>query len=208
VDEDVTEPREELALESRFVVVFDICSSSNILEELIVRQNLAPMRNLLIDLKKFLQKRAEKVGFETYKFIGDGWIVLFPLSTTGSTLVTFLEDLSRYFRRRLRSAVIPHLERSPSIVGLTFGVDAGPLIRLQMMGKIEYIGRPINIASRLQGAIKDKDDNPAYKVLFSKPAFNQLKLDADFRDIRAATRTLRNIRSGEKYPCVKMVLEV
>lgn len=204
----MTEPREELRIENKIVVVFDICSSSNILEELIVRQDLRPMRNLLIELKKFLQAKAELLGFEAYKFIGDGWIILFSPDTRGEDLVNFLEELSRLFAKRLKLKVIPHLEHSPSILGLTFGVDIGPLVRLTMMGKREYVGRPINIASRLQGAIKDKDNNPAYKVLFSRPAFNQLHLARDFRKTRRASRTLRNIRNGERYPCVKMWLKV
>lgn len=199
---------DELTLEDKIVVVFDICSSSTILEELIVRQDLLPMRNLLITLKKFLKHQSEVLGFETYKFIGDGWIILFPPHISGITLVNFLEELSRFFMMKLKTGVIPNLEHSPPILGLTFGVDTGSLVRFTMMTKREYVGRPLNIASRLQSAIKDKDDNPANKVLFSKPSFNQLGIDRSFRKTRPVTRTLRNIRHGKRYACVKMWLKV
>lgn len=204
----MTEPHEELRIRQKIVVVFDICSSSNILEELIVRQDLRPMRDVLIELKKFLQEKSERLKFNVYKFIGDGWIILFPPDTSGIDLINFLEELSRFFAKKLERMVIPHLEQSPPILGLTFGVDSGPLVQLTMMGKREYVGRPINIASRLQSAIKDKDDNPAYKVLFSKPAFNQLRLARDYRKTRPATRTLRNIRNGERYACMKVRLKI
>jgi len=204
----MTQPDDELQIEEKVVVVFDICSSSNILEELIVRQNLRPMRDLLIEVKQFLKKKAPLLAFDPYKFTGDGWIILVPRGVSGSDLVHFLEELSRFFSKKLKHIVIPHLEHAPSILGLTFGVDVGPLVRMRMMGKPEYVGRPINIATRLQSAIKDKDDNPAYKVLFSKPAFNQLRLTTDFRKTRPATRTLRNIRNGRRYACMKVWLKI
>jgi class 3 adenylate cyclase len=40
-------------------------------------------------------------------------------------------------------------------MGLTFGMDHGDVIRLVMNGKPEYIGRALNIASRLQGKVKE-----------------------------------------------------
>jgi class 3 adenylate cyclase len=203
----MTQPDDELQIEQKVVVVFDICSSSNILEDLIVRQDLRPMRDLLIEVKQFLRKKAAVLAFDPYKFIGDGWIILFPTNVSGRDLVHFLEELSSFFSRKLKRIVIPHLEHVPSILGLTFGVDVGPLVRMRMMGKPEYLGRPINVATRLQSGIKDKDDNPAYKVLFSKPAFNRLRLTTDFRKTMPATRKLRNIRNSRRFACMKVWLK-
>jgi hypothetical protein len=203
----VTEPRDDIQKEEKIVVSFDICSSSNILEELIVREDLRPLLDLLIGVKKFLKEKAALLPFDPYKFVGDGWIILLPTDVSGRDLIVFLEELSHFFSKKLKRNVLPHLENVPPILGLTFGVDIGPLVRLTMMGKREYVGRPINIATRLQNAIKDKDDNPAYKVLFSKPAFNQLGLAPDFRKTRPATRTLRNIRNGQRYACMKVWLK-
>jgi hypothetical protein len=55
----------------RLVVVFDISSSTSILEELKQCDRLAIWRNLLIELKDFLD--ALGLDLEIYKFMGDGW---------------------------------------------------------------------------------------------------------------------------------------
>jgi len=58
-------------------VFFDICSSTTILEDLLRTDNQVRWRNLLILLKKFLSAEAKTQPFLLYKFIGDGWILLF-----------------------------------------------------------------------------------------------------------------------------------
>lgn len=205
---EVTEPVEGLTQEQKLVVVFDICSSSKILEDLKLSDNLAALRNLLISIKKFLTDESAHRTFEVYKFIGDGWILLFAKTASGEELITFLEDLSRFFKRELARTILPRLQAAPTILGLTFGIDSGTLVRMLMMGNIEYIGRPLNIASRLQSSIKQRDRHPAYKVLFSKPSFKALGISADLRECKEVRRTLSNIQSGENYACVKMRLRV
>jgi len=93
-------------------------------------------------------------------------------------------------------------------MGLTFGIDRGDLIQIRMLGQHEYIGRALNIASRLQNAIKEKDKHPEYKVLLSKSAFNALQIENGHWHTKAVTRTLRNIQGGHKYACVKLTLQV
>jgi hypothetical protein len=53
----------------RVVVVFDICSSTMILEDLLRTENQRRWRNLLIGLKKELVCQAKRVPFELYKFV-------------------------------------------------------------------------------------------------------------------------------------------
>jgi class 3 adenylate cyclase len=202
----VTQIIKRMSIKHRIVVFFDICSSSNILEDLILSGNLKLMRNLILSLRNFLKNESAEKGFEVYKFIGDGWVLLFPHFLSGEALVSFLEKLCRLFKYKINKHVVPHLQSPPSVMGLTFGVDQGELVRITMMGNYEYIGRPLNIASRLQGSIKQKDDKPSYKILFSKPCFQALDFPKGFRKCKPATRQLRNIQGGEKYACVKMRL--
>ena len=203
-----TPNKNELTREKRTVVFFDICSSSNMLEDLILSENLRSMRDLILTIRGFIKKEAAVQGFEVYKFIGDGWILLFPPEWTGESLVILLEELCRRFEKHWTRYVKPRLQTRPAVVGLTFGVDRGELVKFRMMGQPEYIGRALNVASRLQGAVKQKDDNPAYKVLFSNPSFKALRLSHDFRPSRTVTCTLRNIQGGATYSCVKMTLKV
>lgn len=204
----MTRELEGLDIKERYAVFFDICSSSTLLEDPILTNHVGAMRNLLIHLKKFLLGESETYGYEVYKFIGDGWILLFPDDTDGKGLIKFLETLSRTFQHRLYHSIVPKLESTPTILGLTFGIDKGPLVKLIMLQHTEYIGRALNVASRLQSAIKDKGSAPQYKILLSKHAFESLRLPAGFRRTEAVSRSLRNIRGGRNYECVKLKLRV
>jgi class 3 adenylate cyclase len=191
--------------ENKIIVTFDICSSSNIIEDLHLTNNLRKYISLLISLKRFLRDNALTVGYEVYKFTGDGWIILFPDIVTGNCIMDFLNKLSVHFQKEIKRVTVL-LERKPEITGITFGVDMGLLSKIIMLGKREYIGRAINIACRLQTAIKDKDSCPQYKVLMSKHAFERMKLGRDKYKPRTVTRNLRNIRDGKKYGCIKLDL--
>jgi class 3 adenylate cyclase len=204
----MTHRSEDLSLEEKVVVFFDICSSSAILEDLLATDNLKIFRNLLLSVRNFLKRRASQDGFVLYKFIGDGWVLLLPPNVSGSALVNFLTRLSHIFSKTLRHRVIPALQKTPKVIGLTFGVDKGKLVKMTMNEQTEYIGRALNVASRLQGAIKDKDKNPAFKVLISKHAYNSLQIDPEMYEVQTVTRRLRNILNDEKMDLVKLTLPV
>jgi hypothetical protein len=67
-------PTDPIAEVQRHVVVFDICSSTIILEDLKQTDNLREWRNLLMRMQAHLF--SPERNFETYKFLGDGWIIL------------------------------------------------------------------------------------------------------------------------------------
>lgn len=199
----MTRESEELALVRKLVVVFDICSSTSILEDLKQTDNLAAWRNLLICLKEFLLEQSDKLKLEPYKFIGDGWIILLPPESSKTDVTGFLRELSIMFDHSFDSDVNGFLQRKPNPLGLTFGMDAGELIRLEMDGRIEYLGRAINVASRLQGAVKELNGNPGYQALFSKNSFNSLGPLNPKITIESVKVSLRNISNGDRYECLK-----
>lgn len=192
------------------VVVFDICSSTTILENLLYNEQQTKWRNLIIGLKTFLSNQAEKVGFEIYKFVGDGWILMFPENFHGLDLIDFLFELCERYSK-LFKRVEHFLSCDIQKTGLTIGVDKGTVIYLVMNGKREYIGKPINIAARLQGAIKDKDENPENKVLISRSVFSdfstteQEKIEK-FYETTDEKRNLRNVSNGANFRCIKVNL--
>jgi len=192
------------------VVVFDICSSTAILEDLMLNEKLKRWRNLLIGIKNFLRTESADVGFEIYKFLGDGWILLFPVDVNGDALIQFLANLNNKFRNLYRKVDAVLTTRVPT-VGLTFGIDKGTLMYLIMNKKREYIGRPLNIAVRLQGSLKDNDDNPQYKGLISRTVYDEFNKDTKRRLVRThkvvkVKRKLRNIARGDNYRCMKLRL--
>jgi hypothetical protein len=188
------------------VVAFDMCSSSNIIEELTLNGDVERLKDFLGKLKEYLAKEQKKVPFEPYKFTGDGWILLFPADTDGIALSIFLMDLCQFYAKVYRKILKPYLANLPPVAGLTFGIDKGPIEHLIMYGQSEYVGRTINIACRLQGAVKDKGGTPAYKALVSNAVHAEYFKKAAFPKVFRARRVLRNINRGDTYHCRKIEL--
>ena len=188
------------------VVAFDICSSSDILEELTLRGDLLRFQRFLTSLKRYLMKGQKKILFDVYKFTGDGWILLFPADTDGSALPTFLRNLCSFFKKEFRREVLKYLDTPPKITGLTFGVEKGLLGAMKMYSRREYIGRAINIACRLQSVVGAKGGSPAYKALVSNAVFSDYFSPASNYKVFRARRTLRNIRGGAEFRCRKIEL--
>jgi hypothetical protein len=187
------------------VVVFDMCSSSDVLEELTLRGDLRRYDELLTSIKAYLANAQGKVLFDPYKFTGDGWILLFPASAIGELVFEFLQNLCRFFKKEFNDRVLRHLERPLPMTGLTFGIEKGPLRAIIMSGQREYIGRSLNIACRLQASIRDKDDSPAYKALVSNAAYiTYFSAAARGVTVYKVRRKLRNIRGGAYIYCKKI----
>jgi class 3 adenylate cyclase len=142
------------------------------------------------------------LGFEIYKFIGDGWILLFPTDITKIQLTDFLTRLSAEYDSSFDFVMADLLQPNSKPRGLTFGMDEGELIRIEMNDQIEYLGRPINVASRLQGATKDLPGRPEYKALLSKNFSKLLGTPPDI-GLTSVRVNLRNISGGDQYECLQ-----
>ncbi len=189
----MTREEDEITRVRKLVVVFDICSSTTILHDLKSTDNLAEWRNLLIGMKNGLLHEGGKLEMELYKFIGDGWVLLFPEDVNRDTLCTFLSVISMAFDAQFERSVSPLLQSRLSPCGLMFGIDSGELIRLEMNDQFEYIGRAINVAARLQSATKELPHGPSYKALFSKNSLNSLQSPRPSKKFKQAEVNLRNI---------------
>lgn len=186
------------------VVAFDMCSSSKLIEDLTRTKSLVAYDRLLKNLHLWLSSNATKSNYVVYKFTGDGWILLFPVSKIdGASLMRFLVRLSKQHSSLHKKLIDSHLESIPSSIGLTFGVEMGTLRRVRFGNEIEFVGRALNVACRLQGAVQHKGPEPDYRCLFSRKVFNTYleKIeDFQFFDVE---RSLRNISGGERYRCVR-----
>jgi hypothetical protein len=101
--------------------------------------------------------------------------------------------------------ITANLSRAPKIKGLTFGADLGELSRISMYGNNEFVGSALNVACRLQAAIKDA---PPGKQILGHPYHNQVLLSFDLArrwnphnipgkvKVDQVRRTLRNIASA------------
>ena len=192
----------------KYVLIFDFCSSTSIMDDLILSERQERWPKLLTDIKNFLEEESVAHGFEVYKFIGDGWILLFNNDFPPKELFSFLNRLCNKYNDIYKRYIRPILSTTINNVGITFGLEKGGLIPIGMCKQSEYIGRPLNIAARLQNAIKDKDSRPQGKVLMSKKVYDEVRRGGISRNYKvySVTRKLRNISGGERYPAIKLIL--
>lgn len=197
---------------TRIVVAFDLCSSSQIMEDLLLNKKFPKYEAFLTCIKRWLidqTKQPLNKGCELYKFTGDGWLLLFPAKTTGEALLKFMRGLCEMVSAELARHIIPNLSSVPSVLGATIGVEKGNLVKMTMNMHEEYVGRAINIACRLQNAVKEKEPSPAYKALVSAQFYNEsiIQLSGLYK-AESVTCSLRNILSGSGFACKKIDLTV
>jgi class 3 adenylate cyclase len=202
----MTRETDETEITNRIVATMDICSSSRIIEDLLKTDNIKVWRDLLIEMKRYLMTKSPKYGAKIYKFIGDGWIILFVKPYSGKKVLTFLSGLYQQFEKYYNEKVFPMLDTPPEIRGLTFGLDEGKLIQLTMQGRTEYIGRPINMACRLQGVLNEIDIKGGFRVMISHRLFHSLKDDLGDYYSQKTERPLRNISEGIEVFCYRLFL--
>jgi hypothetical protein len=194
----------------KIIVFFDICSSTSILEDLLKTENQNRWRNLLIAIKNYLLQERSSKRFELYKFLGDGWILLFEPRAEGLEIFKFLENLSDKFIFLYKRRIKDFLTNRIPVAGLTFGMDIGSCIKVVMNKQIEYVGRPLNVAGRLQDAIGQRDNKPQNKGLVSKNLYATFKDKGKIKQeytVWGVKRTLKNISGGEDYRCLKVELK-
>jgi hypothetical protein len=193
---------------ARIVVAFDLCSSSQIMEDLLLSEKFDQYETFLTCIKRWLMNWTNKHSpnngrFELYNFTGDGWILLFPATTSGRALIESMRSLCEMIDAELARHIIPSLSSVPSVLGATLGVEGGNLIRMTMNEREEYVGRALNIACRLQNAVKEKEPHPGcYKALVSARLYNErlAQLGLPYK-IEPETCSLRNIQSGSAFAC-------
>ncbi|TKJ35685.1 MAG: hypothetical protein CEE38_13815 [Planctomycetes bacterium B3_Pla] len=204
----MTQKSDQVKTVKKIVVFFDICSSTSILENLLSTENQKRWRDLLIELKDYLQNESSSLKFELYKFLGDGWILLFEPRTNGLEILEFLLDsLPEKFYGLYRRHIERVLTTSIPRIGLTSGMDIGSCTKIVMSRKREYIGRAVNVAARLQGAIGQRDSMPQNKIVLSRnlyETFEDRKRIMRRYKVWGIKRQLKNISGGKDYHCLKV----
>jgi hypothetical protein len=104
---------------TKIACFFDIASSSTVLEELKINDSLDNWANLLLDLEGFLTRNTNYYKYEIYKFLGDGWILLFDCSQNGESLVDYLRTIHNHYMQMYNKLIKPVLSRSVSLAGIT-----------------------------------------------------------------------------------------
>jgi class 3 adenylate cyclase len=197
----VTEPTAAPKIVRKLVVIFDIAYSTAILEDLIRTENLDAWQKVLGQLKRFFW--SEKIGRkQMYKFLGDGWILLFEDGElSGKQVLELLEKLSAKYEELFNLHVASVLSNMPPAIGLTFGIDEGSLVEIIMNNQREFVGRALNVAARLQGATKAMKEPAPGLLLISNNAFSRLELAVKHETVEC---DLANVVGGRRYRARKV----
>ena len=182
----------------------DFSSSTEILEQLNTIGKLKKWQSLLMGMREFLEKMRPMI--EVYKFIGDGWIFFVNEETKGDKLVEILRSLHEEYLKLHKRFIADYLSLTIKGHGVSFGVDHGLVYNtcFKEENNCEYIGRPINVAVRLQSGIGEnlQQQTLEYKCMFSKPAFSEyFGADCPFQNIEVKIK-LKNINNDRDSACV------
>jgi hypothetical protein len=121
-------------------------------------------------------------------------------------IAEFITGVRAVYRRCYDTDIRPALRQPPDKWGLKFGIDDGVLLKLRMEGREEYIGRPINIACRLQGLVTDGDMRDGCRALISCRTYDKIgHALSDFSPIETR-RNLRNIAGEGGFRCYRLAI--
>jgi len=190
----------------RYVVVMDVCSSTQILETLTRMENAEEYYRLMMRIYMAVERATMNKG-SIYKFLGDGFILLFSaecgfdeiLSCVGSICQASNTELKRFVSSKLDRPVLKRM-------GITVGIDEGRIYQTDFndaMG-IEYFGMPINRASRLQASLKDP--NHANKALISWKLYSKIRDKCIRTCAKETTRTFNNVAEDTTLRCYEIDL--
>lgn len=186
-----------------YVVVFDVCSSSVILEKLQELDKLKIWRKFWNKTFRYLNNIAGERGKCTvYKFVGDGFILLY-YTLNKKTLLDFCDKVIKFMNDKL-SAIVTEYNIQTKRLGITIGIDKGILIPMRFYGSKEYTGKAINIASRLQSLLKKPEDTNT--ILVSPQVYQDItpQLKEGNRSVTETRQVLHNLFNDEEFLCYRI----
>ena len=200
------------SMEDILVLAIDMCSSSKLIDDLSVDQNLNKFSELIQELYEWLQIRSRVCNYEIYQFTGDGWILFFHNpKIDGEALMNFLVEISRAHNKFRKKLIDIHLHALPESTGLTFGLDMGSLQKFILGGETRYVGHALNVACKLQDSVKQKGPESSldYRGLISNSVYKNLLKNPEVLSkytFFSRIRSLRNIDT--KFKCKKINLSL
>ncbi len=185
-----------------YVIVFDLCSSSNILEAIQKKDKLRVWRKFWKKTYNYLFKiSASQSKCIIYKFVGDGFILLYR-PRYKKKIISFCEKIKNYMNKEINLIIKDYLRDYSGRTGITIGIDKGKLIKMMLHGKAEYMGKPINVASRLQSLLKLPEN--ANKILVTKNLQSEIKDQLKNKDYKEKIEVLHNLYDNKEIPCIEI----
>ncbi len=189
----------------KYVVVFDICSSSQIIEDLQNNEIMDAWDNFLLDMTTAMQDYIADSGIKAliYKFLGDGYILIVSKKHSGAIL-PLCYKIYNIVINRVRNLIEEFLNIEPNRIGITIGIDYGRLHKINIRRQEEFVGKSINTAARLQASLKEKKHEN--KLLISKVVKNAICGPYKSDLYKDTTRQMRNLYGENKFYCYEIDL--
>ena len=207
INEDVvlSDEAEATVSTEKYVVVFDICSSSQIIEDLQNNGKMDAWDNFLLDVAKAMEAYIADSRIEAliYKFLGDGYILIVNKRHSG-TILPLCSKIYNIVINRLGSLTDAFSNIEINRIGITIGIDFGRLHNISIRGQEEFVGKSINTAARLQGSLKEKKHEN--KLLISKVVKNAICGQYRSELYKDTSRIMRNLYGGARFYCYEIDL--
>lgn len=190
------------------ILIFDICSSTEILETLVNSGHEDEYMNMIRKMDRCLAKLSQFFSFTNYKFLGDGFILVINTEKIKTEDVLYLSYIINKIGNYLLNDLIDnYIQITLKRKGLTFGYDIGDVSNFHVANKLEFAGKPINLSSRLQGSLDKEEDSGC--ILFSLEARNNIESKQLKTIINRfeRERTFKNICGDKSIRCFCYKLE-
>ena len=184
------------------IVVFDICSSTVFIEDLVKTNELESYGKLIEDFRHFLAEMKID-GMTIYKFLGDGFVLLYDTKVLFAEVLIACKRMVEFAKERIDSFIKDNIETTViPRTGITIGIDIGNLNVIRLNGEAEFIGRALNVSSRLQSSLKDKEH--VNKILMSVKAYKKITNPDIKRKCIERERIFRNISDNNRTRCYEL----
>jgi class 3 adenylate cyclase len=180
----VLSARERLQVSSVTVVFTDITGSTRMYEE--IGDPLA--YNLVRDHFEIIQRVFESCGGRLVKTIGDAVMASF-LSNRDALRAT--DEAHRQLDAYNQQIPVAHQMR------LRFGMHRGPAILVSLNGQLDYFGRTVNRAARVQSVARS-DELSVSEEVYHDPDFQAQCRSSAWSDFRKSVEDLRGISGSHR----------
>ncbi len=193
----------------KYVVAFDVCSSSVLIEDLVRHERVPDYGKLIDAFFAYINTKRDQYHIELYKFVGDGLILFLDETVSMDDVLSFCIELTTFSKQILlwfkeEYLTLAKLPRE----GITIGLSLGSIhcVRTINMAHTEYFGRAINVACRLQSLLDKK--RHANKFLMEAPLYKLIDGYLFKKACRRTTRSLRNLNENAEERCYEFNPEI
>ncbi len=186
----------------KYILTFDICSSTRMIDNLFQWEKTDKYVSLVDGYYAYLHSKKEELKFDIYKFLGDGFILIFEDREYIDDLLDFTIKLTFFSNQILLWFRMTHLINIElQRIGITSGLSYGSIEKISTINfeQHEFIGRPINIACRLQSALPKPSHTNC--LLLLPDSYQKISSPILKNGCKPTTRVLKGIFSESDVPC-------